>query len=156
MREWLPRSIYFGVGVSVLMALAVFAVLAFAHPASFYLLARADRVRLIVDHGAVPFILLVGLAAVLLVAVVVQQVRSRTWRSAGALALFAAGAVMAIVGFASQAFPSAAYPSEVTCIVNYDAFLCSSSPWVWSPVALALGVGAIALGVVRNRNGGHL
>ena len=156
MREWLPRSIYFGVGVSVLMALAVFAVLAFAHAARFiYLLARADRVRLIADHGVVPLILLVGLAAGLLVAVVVQQVRSRTWRSAGALALFAAGAVMAIVGFASQAFPSATYPSEVTCIVNYDAFLCSSSPWVWSPVALALGVGAIALGVVRNGNGGH-
>jgi hypothetical protein len=96
----------------------------------------------------VPIAAIVLLAAFLLM----HQLRDRTWRSPGTLAVYVIGGVLLIAGIANLApLPWSVFPSQLVCVYNYDLVLCDFSPWAGAPFAVIVGAALILIGVQRNR-----
>ena len=111
---------------------------------------RLARRGLRIAREAIP--LLPIAAAVLLAATLAaRQAASRTWRSGLGFGLFTAGCGLLVSGLANLILPFSMFPSELTCVFNYDMGLCHVTPWIGAPFAAALGAAFVFLGAKRNR-----
>jgi hypothetical protein len=67
-------------------------------------------------------------------------------------ALLVAGAAGVAAGLANVLVPSAAFPSSVTCVSDWDLVLCNIEPWAAAPWLALLGAVTIAAAAVVLRD----